>query len=302
MSLEKIILAITGIGSTLGIAFCSYITYLSLRAVPIPVCEQIQQGQQIERIVEKNGRKYAVLINATNESRFVEDIRFAHSALQSIRFQSNDIYVLNGDEVKEPFVDYPATKENLKRVLHELEEKITPNDKLFFYVTNDGGFIGGKAIFPRLINGRLTFWKGSESTFRLSDGYITESEFEKMMQNIHPNYIVMYFSQCYGGGFAERLGKGRVIAISNARRSLAYGGEHSFDYNFFVALSGRDEKGNPIDADLDGDGLVSIKKVFDYSVKNDKYANPKWYHNFKETPQLRWQNTDPSKFSFDKNR
>jgi hypothetical protein len=130
---------------------------------------------------------------------------------------------------------------------------------------------------------------------------ITESEFAKMIKPIKAKSEILVFDQCHSGGFADRFGRGNRVAVSACRANESSYISHPMDgfpATFFGALRGRDYDGNAIDADLNGDGKVSIKEAYQYALENDEFANGDdgW---FTEHPLLIARNRDPDEAFID---
>jgi hypothetical protein len=123
---------------------------------------------------------------------------------------------------------------------------------------------------------------------------ITESEFAQMIKPIKAKSEILVFDQCHSGGFADRFGRGNRVAVSACRANESSYISHPMDgfpATFFGALRGRDYDGNAIDADLNGDGKISIKEAYQYALENDEFANGDdgW---FTEHPLLIARNRD----------
>jgi hypothetical protein len=108
--------------------------------------------------------------------------------------------------------------------------------------------------------------------------------------------MVFVMEQCYSGGFAYALaGPGRIFASAAAYNQSSYAigipltidffdGRDAFVYYFTCAMGGATYWGDPVQADTDGDGAVSIAEACSYAVTNDTTS---------DTPQF----VDQSKFA-----
>ncbi len=198
----------------------------------------------------KNGLpdNYAVLISGLTESRHLKNMILAYNTLLYLGFQEQNIYVLDskGAERLNYKVDGPATKSAIEKVFSHLKSKTDSEDFLFTYVTNHGGRSSG------------------ESTIALPGPDVGEETFENFLSGMEVKKGVLVFDQCYGGGFAKRLGKGRFVAVS-----ASHPGENSIDNSFPQAFF---NSFNYAVGDMNGDGLVSIEEAFNYALRHDMFA------------------------------
>jgi hypothetical protein len=184
--------------------------------------------------------------------------------------QDTNISVLEGNgRTQNRFVDKPATVRSLDSVVDSIRQKATPNDRLLVFVTNHGNLVNGQC------------------NVNAYDNTISEKDFEQMMQDLPTNFGIFYFAQCYSGGFAERMGYGRNIGISNASReenSNARGkdiGANFTRYLFPTILK----------------ASQTIENAFDRAARRDTGMWNWIIHPITintEHPQLRYQNADPS--------
>ena len=129
-----------------------------------------------------------------------------------------------------------------------------------------------------------------------------EIDFSAMAVRIKPKYALWCFPQCYGGGFAERMGKGVSIGFSeNSRSAVTYsffidGSAHAFIPVLFGQVS-RDERKK---ADTDLDSIISVQEAFTYASRNDPMTQPYMALTpWKNTYHLYYQNANPASISFD---
>ena len=239
--------------------------------------DKVQQAEPTEVVSNLDGSLYAVLFNA-NEGLHSHDLRLVYHSLIDAGVSDTDISVLEGDgRTQNRFVDKAATTRGLDPVVDSIRQKATSNDRLLVYVTNHG----------KLVNGQCNV--------EAYDGTIWEKDFEQMMQDLPTNFGLFYFAQCYSGGFTERMGYGRNIGMSNAgKEEKSWGSFPENIANYFTHLL--------FPQILKG---FTIEDVYDGAVRKDtgilqrinpikplevNYPSIK----FSETPQLRWQNADPS--------
>ena len=252
-------------------------------------------------------RKFAVLVNATRHAqRHQNNIRLAYNTLEARAYNPNDVFVLEGRTAVNNYPqanNMPAFKETLQDVLSHLSKELTPDDSLFFYVTNHGHRI------PLYDFGtQSTFQSANKFSFRRhKDSRVSEEELSDWMSGINANHVLMYFNQCFSGGFAHRLGKGNIVAISttkptktspdhaNSNKEL-FGMRYSslFTPYFFSAFAGVDPNGNSINADMDGDGSVSVMDAFIYGSKMLYQRSKALLKGFEPVPQLVYEKINPS--------
>jgi len=236
---------------------------------------KIQQAEPTERVSNLDGSLYAVLFNA-NQGIHSRNLALVYHSLIDAGVSDANISVLEGEGITQNiFVDKPATIKSLDSVVDSIRQKATPNDRLLVYVTNYGSIVNGQCKVEAY------------------GGTIWEKDFEQIMQNLPINFGLFYFGQCSSKGFAERMGYGRNIGISNVlREEEALGqrgtglvksiGSHFTHYLFPKIL----KKG------------ITIEQGFDSAVKKTsifRFLLDPINHNLSdEIPQLRWQNADPS--------
>ncbi|GEM_PF-3388948 len=261
--------------------------------------DKVQQAEPTAAVENREGYLYAVLFNAV-QGQFSLDLEFVYRSLISAGVPSSNISALEGDgRTTNRFVDKPATMRSLDDVVDSIRKKASPNDRLLVYVANHGVLENGQC-------GVLAY-----------DGVIWEKEFEQLMQDLPVNFGLFYFAQCFSGGFSERMGYGRNICMSNANRTgfgykssqSVYLGNSQYRYNssrgrvaaFFTHFLFPNIL-NP---------AKSVEEAFDEAVYEDTSIKRRigigrrhgdhhiwsevsgiWLE--RETPQLRWQNADPS--------
>ncbi len=247
--------------------------------------DKVQQAEPTETITNQNGLLYAILFNAEgsgNNECFSEDLNFVHQSLTQSGVAHSRISALEGNgKTKNWFITGPATTTSLEKAVNSVRQQATSRDRLVVVVTNHGNLINNK------------------STVRTYDGRMNEVDFEQIMHNLPVNFALFYFAQCYSGGFAERIGYGRNIAVSSASRTGWSNGHKGISMLGTTLLA---PVGNHFTHYLFKDVLKygnTIESAFDTAVNTDTsllrfvtVLNP---NTGFETPQLRWQNADPAK-------
>lgn len=214
--------------------------------------------------------KYAVLISGSGAwyrggRRHWNSIVSAYNTLSKMGFKKENMYVLfydgkNKDRLD--IVDAPAKKPYLEILFKYLGKEIGPEDKLLVGVVGHGHRIKDESVIS-LENSILeepSIWELKETRYQSN---LTESQFEEMVNQIHPEYAVLIFNQCKGGGFAE-LGKGRFIALTSSDATRETYKDIFFDSFFEVLGSGVSI----------GEAFNYAKKVLSNSSYDAKHQNP----------------------------
>ena len=122
-----------------------------------------------------------------------------------------------------------------------------------------------------------------------------------MTQYLPVNFGLFYFAQCFSGGFAERMGYGRNIGMSTADREKgSFGSFRRGVGNYFTQFLFPRVLDGGVTIETAFDEAVyentSLKRMNGYGRKQGLiYPLKKDIVGFGiETPQLRWQDADPS--------
>jgi len=259
------------------------------------------------------------ICKADNHIRYWNDLKFMYSTLISdYGYTSSTIAVLYGNgkaEDKDMPVHYSATQTNLEKVFNLLEGITTKEDFIFVFMTNHGGGFDKDDIASPLTSsgqfcGRIDA-NGDEGTEGLDEktynldfngngkikdkvswdeelcawnGSIYDDDLATMLANLKYDRMVIVMEQCYSGGLIPDLAGSNRIIISAAGEyepswSLADKTYDEFSYYFTCAINGADPKGNPVDADDNNDGEVSMVEAFNYARTNDTRNETPWYED-----------------------
>lgn len=223
--------------------------------------DKVQQKESVGEVSNLDGSLYAILFNAV-EGRHTAGIAHVYNSLIDRYTSRENIFIMQEWGEKDIM---RASAWHLKYVVDSIKERANKNDRLLVYLTNHGHIHNGHCFV------------------RTTDGEMSEKEFEKIMQDLPVNFALFYFSQCHAGGFAERMGYGRNIGIANVAREenavSNYFSGNSFTNSLFPRIL---EEG------------VSIENAFDSAVLQSTFLSPNRILHGPETPQLRWQDADPS--------
>ena len=243
--------------------------------------EKIQQAESTEKVQNLDGTLYAVLFNA-KEGRHSYDLQLMYNSLINAKVSDLDISALEGDgKTRNRFVNKSATIEDLDSVVDSIRQRANLNDRLLIYLTNQG----------YLVN--------NQCNIESYDGLIYEKDFEQIMQDLPVNFGLFYFAQCHSGGFAQRMGYGRNIGMSNAgMKEESYGhmdnvGSYFSHFLFSNVLNSKKVIEQAFDEAVYE--TTSIERINNIGLREGfRYPCPERIkESGSETPQLRWQNADP---------
>lgn len=182
-----------------------------------------------------------------------------------------------------PDISLAATKPNVRKALNSLANKMRKDDHLFVFVIDHGG------SDDDISKSYICLWNGE----RLYD-----EELALMLKPFTSRLVNVVLGQCYAGGFNDNLEMvGCVVA------SAAQGNESSwacpdipydeFVYQWTCAVNGATHTGEPVVADGDHNGRVTMQEAFEYAELNDRQKN--WEpHNIPLHPFLSvkiWRST-----------
>ncbi len=156
-------------------------------------------------------------------------------------------------------IEYPATFDYIEQVFGELATTMTAGDQLFIFTTDHGGQESGMDCY-------LNLW--NSETLR-------DDQMAGFVNALPCQTITCAFEQCYSGGMIDDLeGDGRVIATAAHWSELSWAMPPDYIYDTFVyhwtcAVSWQTPDGDPVDADSNDDGIVSMHEAFLYAEAND---------------------------------
>ncbi len=104
--------------------------------------------------------------------------------------------------------------------------------------------------------------------------YLPNTEFNTEIKKIHSDDINIVMGQCYSGGFVTPLNNvGRVITTACGANEVSYAHAGAiydeFVYHWTAAVYGEDPYGNPVNADSNNDGYVTMAEAYNYATIHD---------------------------------
>ncbi len=156
-------------------------------------------------------------------------------------------------------IQYPATYQYIEQVFNELATILSPSDQLFIYTTDHGGQESGWDAY-------LNLWNWEE---------LRDDQLADLVDMMPCETIIGTFEQCFSGGMIDDLvGEGRVWASAAAYDEYSWAMGPDYQYDTFVfhwtsAVNWEDPYGNPVNADTNDDGVISMREAFLYAEAND---------------------------------
>jgi hypothetical protein len=162
---------------------------------------------------------------------------------------------LDGDQDND--IDYSATKANITTVFNSLSSILTNHDHLFIFVTDHGDQESGQDAL-------IYLWGET----------IRDDQFATEVNKINAGQITIVMGQCYSGGFIDDLTMpNRIISTAcdydETSCGMDYYSYDEFVFHWISAVAGEDPYENPVDADDNNDGFVSMLEAFSYAEAND---------------------------------
>jgi hypothetical protein len=255
-------------------------------------------------------------INANkNYVRYWNDLKFMYSTLvNTLGFLPENILVLYADGTgrdNDMPVDYSATETNLDTAFDAIRNASDSTDLIFFFTTNHGSGFYSAQSQPHWYGGQLDTDNDeqgdsiNENNYNLdfnSDGdtidviswdealnawgaQILDDEFHTILDNIHFDTMIIVMEQCFSGGMILDMSQGgNRIIISAAGEyepswAMTGGNYDEFSYYFTSAINHADPNGTAVNADSDGDGVVSLVEAFNYAINQDSKSETPQYED-----------------------
>jgi hypothetical protein len=104
----------------------------------------------------------------------------------------------------------------------------------------------------------------------LYSGNLYDDELAELLNQLSVAKITIAALPCFSGGIVEDVSSSnRIICTAAIEDAVSWG--DLFIRGFVAALHGKNEYGNPVDADTNGNGYVSMLEAFNYAAGNDYY-------------------------------
>ncbi|TYB79391.1 C13 family peptidase [Bizionia myxarmorum] len=245
----------------------------------------------------KTALLYSGGINAASAHlRYWNDLKLMYSILRSKGYPENKIRVVykNGiGEDDEIPVHYAANPTGLNEAFSYIDEYMNSTTKFFLMMNNHGG---GKDNFGRRSTG-VNDNNGDDNRGSISDNTdeqyfyynsstpLTDDYLATKINELSMGSMIAVVKPCYSGGVIwDFKGPNRVIMTSGtefqvtwSHRSGQYG---EFTYHFFAAITGIDPiSGATVNADLNGNGSISMYEAQMYILANDTASEQPQYED-----------------------
>ncbi|MDE6125770.1 MAG: hypothetical protein K2G30_02335, partial [Muribaculaceae bacterium] len=253
----------------------------------LAVRPEVASGTLTDAEQEAARRTYAIILNGginknANNKRSWNDCSFIYQTLvKKLGVPRGNVFVLAADGADpsedmtvydgayasspldldfdgSPDIQYAATTENLRFVISGLEREMSTDDHLLLFVVGGGGTInaGGDVPYIRL-------W-GDETLTPYGLGEMLEP---LLARRVTVNGV---FGQSNGGGFIAQLGRAGCVLTSAIDETEAPSSSYNRPYSEFLyhwtsAVNAADPYGIAVDADLNGDGVVSMSEASAYA-------------------------------------
>jgi len=256
--------------------------------------------EKTESVMKTTGRdsRWAVLMNggydqSNNHVRYWNDLSNIYIALTTAyEFADENIIVLCSDGLN-PAVDqsngqnsdpdldgdgdndimYSCTLANVDMVFAGLAQNFTGNEKLFVFTTDHGSSLGGWNTVQNLWNHET----------------LTDAHFASLLGAVPAFEKICTFEPCFSGGFLDDVvvPPGPIVASSACRYDEYSWAMNNLMYDEYVfhwtaAVKGQDAYGNPVDADINQDGFVTMDEAYIYAEAHDVQSENPQYGDYPE--------------------
>jgi hypothetical protein len=210
---------------------------------------------------------FALMINGAADERHRNDFAFLYRTLvQVYGYLPKNIFVADSNFIStadsdldgdgKPDIGYQSTMGGVQDLMKDLATKITANDQLLVATDDHGDTQDG------------------ESTLYLFDGEMKASAFATLLTAIPAGRVLSIHEPCYSGGFVRATSAPtRATMAAASDRELSWASEDlnwdEFIYRVISAFSHQTHDGQPVDADLNGDGKISAREAFGWAVSRD---------------------------------
>jgi hypothetical protein len=255
------------------------------------------------------GDNYALLMSGgasqySNYTRYWNDMSYIYTTLIEVYgYDENNIIVLmsDGDNPagdqsdgsssdldldQDGDDDYSlaCTRTNIFNQMDWLASNLTADDALFIFTTDHGGSDGAPDSY-------LNLWSYQE---------LADDEFADELDDIAFAQCIVTMEQCFSGGFVDDVDGIANVVISTAcaddEYSWAMGPDYKYDeyvYYWTAAVAGNEPGANPweldgdaVDADDNGNGVVSAEEAFLYAEAHDTASETPQYNDYSDIGDL----------------
>jgi hypothetical protein len=178
---------------------------------------------------------------------------------------------LDGDGDED--IMYSCILSNVDMVFTSLAANFTGNEKLFVFTTDHGNTAGG--------------WNTVENLWNQEE--LTDAHFAELLAAFPDCEKICTLEPCFSGGFLDNIivPPGPIVGSSACRYDESSWAMSDLQYDEYVfhwtaAINGHDAYGNPVDADADENGIVSMKEAYDYAVAHDVQSESPQYGEYPE--------------------
>jgi hypothetical protein len=276
------------------------------RIAPIP------ENDNNPVINEKSDKRWAVLMNGghssgSNHIRYWNDLSNIYITLNHVYgYPDENIIVLCSDGLDEapdqsngqnspPDLDndgdddimYSCVLSNVDMVFEELANTLTQGSELFVFTTDHGSSNGGW-------NTLFNLWNAEE---------LLDSHFAELLDALPNCEIICTFEPCFSGGFLDDVvvPPGPRVASSACRHDEYSWAMSNLEYDEYVfhwtaAVKGEDAYGEPVDADFNEDGFITMDEAYQYAVEHDEASESPQYGDYPEgigAEFTLWPGSDP---------
>jgi len=262
------------------------------RRAPIP------ENKKSSYIENPNDPRWAVLMNGgynsgNNHVRYWNDLSNIYITLNHVYgYPDEQIIVLCSDGLdptpdqsngqnSDPDLDgdgdddimYSCILSNVDKVFADLANNLTGGNELFVFTTDHGSSEGG--------------WDSLQNLWNMEE--LTDDHFAELLDNLSVREIVCTFEPCFSGGFLDDVvvPPGPIVASSACRHDEYSWAMSNLEYDEYVfhwtaAVKGEDAYGEPVDADFNEDGKITMDEAFEYAEAKDGQPESPQYGDYPE--------------------
>jgi len=166
---------------------------------------------------------------------------------------------------------YSCTLANVDMVFTSLANNASNIDKLFVFTTDHGGQVSGWNVIENL-------WNHEE---------LTDAHFATLLAAFPDSEKICTLEPCNSGGFLDNIvvSPGPIVASSACRYDESSYAMDNLVYDEYVfhwtaAVKGEDAFGVPVNADADGNGIVTMNEAYTYAIAHDVQSESPQYGEY----------------------